>query len=181
MSEQDGATLEEQLLDAARRNNVDLLEHVYDRLEEDAAKIADLINTARDPLGNTALHLCCRNGSWDVLDSLLDQEGGIEIDPQNVADGDTPLHAAVRYALDEPEHGTFIVRNLVDVGADARIRNNHRQKPLDLIHGGDEVETLIDLLQGAELAADNDGSEEEEVEDDVEDFDEDGVEDENAK
>ncbi|CEP62982.1 ankyrin repeat-containing protein ANK1 LALA0_S06e08328g [Lachancea lanzarotensis] len=150
----EGASLQEQLLDAARRNNVDLLETVFQELGSDEKKIADLINTSCDPMGNTGLHLCCQYGSWDVLDQILDQEGGIEIDPRNTLDGDTPLHTAVRYTSVEPEHGTFIAQNLVQVGADPRILNKAGQKPLDLVHGPD-LENLIDILQGAELAADN--------------------------
>ncbi|CCK70044.1 ankyrin repeat-containing protein ANK1 KNAG_0D02950 [Huiozyma naganishii CBS 8797] len=152
-----GASLSEQLLDASRRNNDDLLEQVFKQLDNDPGKIAELINTARDPMGNTALHLCCKYGSWEVLDKILDQEGDIEIDPRNELDGDTPLHLAVRYAMDEPEHGTFIANNLVEVGADARIKNNNNQKPVDLIHG-DELDDLFDLLQGAELARDHPGA-----------------------
>lgn len=145
------------LLDASRRNNVDLLETVFQELGNNEAQIADLINTAHDPMGNSGLHLCCRYGSWDVLDVILDQEGGIEIDSKNKIEGDTPLHCAVRYAIEEPEHGTFIARNLIEVGADPRIVNQAGQKPIDLVHG-DELDDLIDLLQGAELAAENQGA-----------------------
>ena len=177
--EADGASQGEQLLDAARRNNVDLLETVFKELEEDPAKIADVVNHSKDPFGNTALHLSCRYGSWEVLDKILDQEGGIEIDPHNIIDGDTPLHAAVKYAQDEPEHGLFIVQNLIEVGADPRARNNHNERPIDLIHS-DELDDLVDLLQGAELVTDNAGEmtkEEEEEENIVDDDDDDETDD----
>lgn len=165
----EGASFGEQLLDASRRNNTDLLEHIYTGLDHNADKIAELVNASRDPLGNTALHLCCKYGSWEVLDSLLDQEGGIEIDPRNV-DGETPLHLTVRYCDEEPEHGLFIARNLIEVGADPRIKNEHNQLPLDLLHG-EGKDDLIDLLQGAALAADSNdiGEEEKEVIDDDDD------------
>lgn len=156
MSEIQGASLQEQLLDASRRNNADLLETILESLDNNPDKIAKLINSACDPLGNTCLHLCCKYGSWEVLDRILDQDGGIEIDPRNNVDGDTPLHVTVRYAIEEPEHGTFIAQNLIEVGADPRIRNKAGQKPVDLIHG-DGLDDLLDLLQGAELAADNEG------------------------
>lgn len=149
----EGASLSEQLLDASRRNNVDLLESILEASENDAAKIADLINTSNDPFGNTALHLCCKYGSWETLDKILDQEGDIEIDPKNT-DGNTPLHITVQYADSEPEHGTFIASNLIEVGSDPRIQNNENKKPLDLIHSN-ELDELIDLLQGAEIAADS--------------------------
>lgn len=148
----EGASYGEQLLEASRRNNVDLLNSILESVGNDPVKIAEVVNTSQDPFGNTALHLCCKTGAWEVLDILLDQVD-IEIDPQNKVDGDTPLHVTVRYAQDEPEHGTFIARNLIEVGADPRLKNKHNQKPIDLIHG-EELDELIDLLQGAELAAD---------------------------
>ncbi|SCU86378.1 LAMI_0D01816g1_1 [Lachancea mirantina] len=167
-----GASLAEQLLEASRRNNTDLLQSVIDSLGNDETKIAELINDSKDPMDNTALHICCQYGSWEILDKILDQNGEIEIDPRNSVDGDTPLHVTVRYALGEPEHGTFIAQNLLEVGADPRIKNKAGQKPLDLIHG-DELDDLIDLLQGAEIAADNGGvleqQEVEEIDDGPED------------
>ncbi|SMN22748.1 similar to Saccharomyces cerevisiae YGL242C Putative protein of unknown function [Maudiozyma saulgeensis] len=181
--ETDGASQGEQLLDAARRNNIDLLDTVFEELNEDPAKIADVVNHSKDPFGNTALHLCCRYGSWDVLDKILDQEGGIEVDPHNTIDGDTPLHAAVKYAQDEPEHGLFIVQNLIEVGADPRAKNNNNEKPIDLIHSS-ELDDLVDLLQGAELVADNAGEstkeEEEEIIDNEDDEDDDEDDDDNS-
>lgn len=164
--ESEGASFGEQLLEASRRNNIDLLKTIWESLANDPEKIADLVNSSKDPFGNTALHLSCKSGSWEVLDELLDQDN-IEIDPQNKVDGDTPLHVTVKYAEDEPEHGTFIARNLIEVGADPRLRNKHNQKPIDLIHG-DELDDLIDLLQGAELAADMGGEQAEDVEEVIE-------------
>lgn len=163
--ETEGASLGEQLLDAARRNNADLLTTILETLENDSNKIAALVNSSRDPFGNTALHLCCKYGSWEVLDELLDQDG-IEIDPQNKTEGDTPLHVTVRYAQEEPEHGTFIARSLVEVGADPRLKNKANQKAIDIIHG-DELAELTDLLQGAELAADMGGHQADENEGEI--------------
>ena len=159
LSHEEGASLGEQLLDASRRNNEDLFDTVIATIgNEDRNRLSKLINESHDPMGNTALHLCCQYGSWEVLDKLLDLDADIEIDNKNKSNGDTPLHLAVRYSLEEPEHGTFIVSNLIEVGADPRIKNNHGQKPSDLIHG-DELDDLFDLLQGAELAVDNGGME----------------------
>ncbi|CAL9736697.1 hypothetical protein MOSE0_K05600 [Monosporozyma servazzii] len=156
MSSEEGASLSEQLLDASRRNNDDLFETIVESVGGNREKLAALINGSHDPMGNTAFHLCCQYGSWEVLDKILDLDADLEVDPRNKRDGDTPLHVAVRYAVEEPEHGTFIAQNLIEVGADPRIRNNNGQKPADLIHG-DELDDLFDLLQGAELAADNGG------------------------
>ena len=59
----------------------------------------------------------------EVLDHLLDQEG-LEVDPLDRMDGDTPLHKAVRFVnkLDREEwpSGTALVELLIDAGADPR-------------------------------------------------------------
>ena len=55
----------------------------------------------------------------DVLDKLLDQDG-LEVDPVDRLEGDTPLHKAVRYANNEWEAGKAIVELLLDAGADPR-------------------------------------------------------------
>lgn len=59
----------------------------------------------------------------DVLDTLLDQEG-LEVDPVDRLEGDTPLHKAVRYVndreADEWEKAAPLVELLVEAGADPR-------------------------------------------------------------
>lgn len=59
----EGASLKEQLLDASRRNNADLLNAVLETLDGDKQAIQSLINDSKDPLGNTAIHLCSKYGS----------------------------------------------------------------------------------------------------------------------
>ena len=58
-----------------------------------------------------------------MLDTLLDQEG-LEVDPIDRLDGDTPLHKAVRFvnglSKEEWESGASIVELLIDAGADPR-------------------------------------------------------------
>ncbi len=73
-----GATPRELVLEAARRDNVDLLKGLIDTLwkepisdskKSDAnvkkakERVAELINTAFDPIGNHALHLAAKNGN----------------------------------------------------------------------------------------------------------------------
>jgi len=117
MASDEGASFKEQILDASRRNNTELLAEILENASPE--KIPDIINHSTDALGNTPLHLTAKYGSYEVMDTLLDQEG-TEVDPKNVIDGDTPLHLAVRYSEHEPEHGHFIAETLVEAGADAR-------------------------------------------------------------
>ena len=86
-----------------------------------AAAIGEFINSSRDPLGNTALHVASMRGSLDCLDVLLDQEG-VEVDPRNRMEGDTPLHSAAKLSL-EPgaeDEAKEIIELLLEAGADPR-------------------------------------------------------------
>ncbi|KAL7268519.1 hypothetical protein RUND412_008855 [Rhizina undulata] len=141
----EGAAPRELLLEAARRNNTDLLEEVL------ATKTADVdfLNNSTDALGNTALHVAAQYGSLEVLDQLLDQEG-LEVDPLNKIEQETPLHKAVEYATREKDHGLEVVEMLIDAGADPRIRNKQKRKPLDLADPRNEK--LRAVLQKAEYA-----------------------------
>lgn len=55
----------------------------------------------------------------EALDHLLDQEG-LEVDPINRMEKETPLHKAVQYANKEKAHGLEVVEMLIDAGADPR-------------------------------------------------------------
>ena len=59
----------------------------------------------------------------EVLDMLLDQEG-VEVDPINRMESDTPLHKAVRFinglSKADWENGASIAELLLDAGADPR-------------------------------------------------------------
>ncbi|KAK9449752.1 ankyrin repeat-containing domain protein [Limtongia smithiae] len=150
----DGANAKEQLIEACRRNNVDLLQIVLGIADGGdgvpAPYAAELINTASDALGNTALHVAALNGSYECLDMLLDIDG-VEVDPKNRMEGNTPLHCAALYAEHEPEHAISIVDMLVDAGADPTLRNKLKDKPIDLVPSTNRG--LRSALQGAELAA----------------------------
>ena len=88
-------------------------------------------------------------GKLGVYRYSIDIEG-VEIDPQN-RDGETPLHLAVKYTNnEEPEHGYFIVDNMLDAGSDPRIKDKHNLKPKDYVSS--DHEKLIELLESAEYA-----------------------------
>jgi uncharacterized protein len=83
--------------------------------------VGEFINTSRDPLGNTALHIATLRGSLDCLDVLLDQEG-VEVDPRNRMEGDTPLHSAARLSSEggSEDEARAIIEMLLEAGADPR-------------------------------------------------------------
>ena len=122
---EEGASPREQLIESCRRNNTALLAEVLSSkpLSSNPAAIAKFLNTTTDGLGCSGLHVAAQYGSYEVLDTILDQEG-VEIDGQERRDGDTCLHKAVRYcnSLDpaEWEHGRAVVDILLDAGCDPR-------------------------------------------------------------
>jgi ankyrin repeat protein len=157
-----GASPSELLFESCRRNNTSLLEETLADITTTASKsggkptelVAQILNSARDGVGNGILHVAATYGSCkiihshtnshmltvptdEVLDMLLDQEG-LEIDEIDRMEQDTPLHKAVRYvnSLDKSDwagHGHPIVEILLDAGCDPRIRNKAKLKPLELV------------------------------------------------
>ncbi|KAF2767067.1 ankyrin [Teratosphaeria nubilosa] len=166
----EGASPKEQLMEAARRNNTDLLQELLDSgsLKNNADATANFLNTTTDALGNSALHVAAQYGSYEVLDTILDQEG-VEIDGQERRDGDTCLHKAVRHVNELAAHhwdeGRAVVDILIDAGCDPRIRNKAKMKAIDLVDPRNKE--LRAELQKAELQLQMGG-------DTVEDDDEEG-------
>jgi len=109
------------LFASCRQHNIDLLREALSAQKSPEA-IGDFINQSRDPLGNTALHVASLRGSYECLDLLLDQEG-VEVDPRNRMEGDTPLHSAARLSaqgIDAEEDAKAVVEMLLEAGADPR-------------------------------------------------------------
>jgi ankyrin repeat protein len=107
------------LFASCRQHNVDLLREALSA-QKSPEQIGTFINAARDPLGNTALHVASLRGSYECLDVLLDQEG-VEVDPVNRMEGDTPLHSAARLSAEGDEEGAqAVVEMLLEAGADPR-------------------------------------------------------------
>lgn len=144
----DGATFQEQILESARRNNTELLLQIKSDLANDQARLAELLNSTKENITlNSPLHLATQLGNWEFIDIVLDIEG-VEIDHKN-RDGATPLHLAVKYSANEPEHGTFVVDNLLDAGSDPRITDSHGLRAKDYVRDNAK---LRELLESAEYA-----------------------------
>jgi len=123
-----GASPKEQLLAACVGNNLDLLHEILESKE----CTPELLNDSRNGTGDTAMHLAVKYGNYEILDTLLDQEG-LEVDPLNVMDSNTPLHIAALYSSTDSHISLHMVEMLIDAGADARIRNRGKQKAVDLV------------------------------------------------
>lgn len=159
-----GATPAERLIDAARRNNVDL----FEQFAADAGtpeEAIELINTATDPSGNSALHLAAKYGNYEVMDLMLDIDG-VDVNVVSKMNGNTPLHYAVSYAFEDAEYALFMTNELINCGADPNIKNKEGLKPVDII--GTANEPIKEALEAAAYANAFDAPIE-----DIEDIDED--------
>jgi hypothetical protein len=105
---------------------------------------------------------------------LLDQEG-FECDPINRADGDTPLHSAVRYintlpvSPDNTEFASGLIEMMIDAGSDPRIRNKAQLTPAQLVDPTNtelrrQLQDAVEIAQNAGdfVAAADEAVEEEE-------------------
>ncbi|KAI0273979.1 ankyrin [Russula aff. rugulosa BPL654] len=112
--DRDKAAISVRLLEAARTDDVGMLEEVLDTEEYDI-NFQDGVS----------------HGSLDVLDKLLGHEDGCDVDYTNRLEGATPLHLAVK--IKEPELRAFITDCLLDAGADMSIKDKEGQVPLDYV------------------------------------------------
>lgn len=145
----EGASLEERLVGAVRTNNEDSLTEILSPLE--MSEKAKTINTTCDSVGRKLLHIAALYGSYDCLFSMLDHEG-IEIDPLDRLEGNTPLHLALKYAERDPQVGGEIVNLLIECGANTTIKNQQGKTPIMLAKAA-KLTDIENSLRGAQYAA----------------------------
>jgi uncharacterized protein len=65
MSDVDGASPKEQILEACRRDNTDLFNEVLEAVSKGKSKeqVAEFFNSVTDTMGNYLLHVCANYGS----------------------------------------------------------------------------------------------------------------------
>jgi len=126
MTEVEGASPEQRLLAAARHDNVEEVEKIFEGKVD--------INCT-DGLGNTPLHNAVLYGSTEVLEHILSHED-CDVDPINRIDKATPLHLAVQLKDIETRHE--IMSSLLDAGADTSIKNKKSQTAEQLLDARDE-------------------------------------------
>ncbi|KAI0195759.1 hypothetical protein EV127DRAFT_451056 [Xylaria flabelliformis] len=153
----EGASVGEQLIEACRRNNVELLTEIIDNCKNDD-EVSRLLNNTTSVMGNHLYHEAALQGNYEIIDMLLDQHE-FECDPINRAEGDTPLHSAIRWINSEPpaqrEFGNALVEMMLEAGSSTRIKNKAKLTPYQLV---DPRNTgLRELIQKHEYAALNAG------------------------
>ncbi|MCJ1248534.1 hypothetical protein MMC30_005752 [Trapelia coarctata] len=151
-TEEEGASFQELIIEACRRDNVALLEEVLNAQMSHQAK-ANLINNTKDGIGNHCLHVAASYGNYDIMEELLDQEG-VEVDPVDRMEGDTPLHSAVRYVNKQDKAdwkgAQPIVEILIEAGSDPKSKNKAKLKAVELVDPRNKE--LRSFLNKAEFA-----------------------------
>ncbi|KAH7336217.1 hypothetical protein BKA65DRAFT_29721 [Rhexocercosporidium sp. MPI-PUGE-AT-0058] len=175
--EHEGASVGEILIEAARRNNTDLLKETIDSIG-DEDKVAKILNETKTVLGNYIYHEAALRGNYEIIDMLLDQPG-FECDPISRIEHDTPLHSAIRYlnSLTEsspltPAISSFsaeLIAMMIEAGSDPRLRNKANLTPYQLVDPRNEklraqLQDAVDVVQnqGDYIEVEEGGFEEEE-------------------
>ncbi|KAL5048018.1 hypothetical protein BDW71DRAFT_178641 [Aspergillus fruticulosus] len=163
----EGASPRELIVEACRRDQPHLIEQVLDSLGgKSNEEVAEVFNNVTDAMGNYALHICAQYGSYDTMDALFDIQF-FECDPLTRLDSDTPLHVAVRYAMEkDAELGAEMIKMMCEAGCDPRVRNQYGQKPADLVYNNQDIKTtlqqaeyvLAEGLRNDDLADGDEGS-----------------------
>jgi hypothetical protein len=94
----------------------------------------------------------------EIIDLLLDQPN-FECDPTNRLEGDTPLHAAIRWLNSEPQaqraFGHALVEMMLEAGSNPRLRTKGGLTAYQLVDPRNTA--LRDLIQKHEYAMQNAG------------------------
>ncbi|KAJ2719006.1 hypothetical protein GGI07_005477 [Coemansia sp. Benny D115] len=102
----------------------------------------------RNGLGFTALHYAAQQGSVECVKALVGVRG-LQANLQDNLEGDTPLHKALTHCSSS-ELALEITKLLISAGADPRIVNRDKQRPMNLTEP--EEEDIRRLLLQATLA-----------------------------
>ncbi|KAL7795870.1 hypothetical protein V8C37DRAFT_373698 [Trichoderma ceciliae] len=154
--EHEGASIEEQLIEACRRDNVELLTELLE--DKSDPEISKLLNETTTVMGNHLYHEAASRGNYDIIDHLLDQPD-FECDPINRLEGDTPLHSAIRWLNAEPPaqrpFGHHLIDMMLEAGSNPRIKNKGGLTALQLVDPRNRE--LRELIQKHEYAVQNAG------------------------
>ncbi|KAL7913485.1 hypothetical protein GGI35DRAFT_210887 [Trichoderma velutinum] len=154
--EHEGASIEEQLIEACRRDNVELLTELLE--DKSDPEISKLLNETTTVMGNHLYHEAASRGNYDIIDHLLDQPD-FECDPINRLEGDTPLHSAIRWLNSEPASqrpfGHHLIDMMLEAGSNPRIKNKGGLNAIQLVDPRNQE--LRDLIQRHEYANQNAG------------------------
>ncbi|KAI0125149.1 hypothetical protein BJ170DRAFT_490452 [Xylariales sp. AK1849] len=155
--EHEGASVKEQVIEACRRNNVELLTEIINNCKSET-EISALMNTTTTVMGNHLYHEAALQGNYEIIDLLLDQPN-FECDPLNRIEADTPLHSAIRWINSEPpaqrEFGNALVEMMLEAGSNPRVKNKAKLTAIQLVDPRNTA--LKELISKHEYASLNRG------------------------
>nr|GAT51725.1 predicted protein [Mycena chlorophos] len=143
MSSEEGASNNERLLAAARDDNEEMLNEVFEQggfdinFQDGYGRCSSVDESHQ---ASAALHYAASLGSTDVLELILEHEE-CDVDPINRLEKATPLHLAVR--IEDSELRVLVVSSLLDAGADTRIKDKNGDTVVEVAAGDVEVLALI--------------------------------------
>ncbi|KAL6925757.1 hypothetical protein ACO0SA_000358 [Hanseniaspora valbyensis] len=153
MTQEDGASFEEQILSVPYFDNLSLLKNIEERIKS-REELSSLINKSKNAQGQPFLYLLCYKAAWDIINYILDLEDiNLDISVVTDKDGDSCIHGLLQYIIEEQdmELGKYILENLIECGFDISIKNKQNLTPLDyyLQKNGGKADEIVDLLISA--------------------------------
>ncbi|KAG2231256.1 ankyrin repeat-containing domain protein [Thamnidium elegans] len=145
--EHQGASPNEIMLALCRGDQEDELEVLLGKGECDVS--------FTDGAGNSAAHIAVKVGSIGCLEVLVNHDE-VDIDICNTIQGETPLHLAVQYANNDHEMGAAMVDLLLAAGADPTIVDRNKMTPIMICNP--KFKDILEMLEGARVAATVDDS-----------------------
>ncbi|KAI7886009.1 ankyrin [Lichtheimia hyalospora FSU 10163] len=159
MTNQEGASNNEQMLAACRIDQIDTLVQILDDGNFDP--------NYTDSVGNTAAHYAAKGGSIECLEALVNLDD-IDLDIKDHMEGNTPLHKAVEYQSKDVPVAECMVDLLLQGGADPSIENRNKSTPLLMVDSRNtKLKELLEQGLVAYQMADSDIADEDDYGDDI--------------
>ncbi|TIC23222.1 hypothetical protein E3Q12_02116, partial [Wallemia mellicola] len=145
----------QRLLHAAKQDDEALLDEVFEEAD----------NLAEENAGEFDIN------HRDGLDAILSYDN-TDVDPQNRIEGDTPLHLLMRADGMDRRAREYFLTELIDAGVNFQVKNNHNQKPFDVLSKVDDsndwIETVYKESQIQRVLEDEDVVDDDDIADDSE-------------
>ncbi|TIB73588.1 hypothetical protein E3Q24_01082 [Wallemia mellicola] len=147
--------IHQRLLHAAKQDDEALLDEVFEEAD----------NLAEENAGEFDIN------HRDGLDAILSYDN-TDVDPQNRIEGDTPLHLLMRADGMDRRAREYFLTELIDAGVNFQVKNNHNQKPFDVLSRVDDsndwIETVYKESQIQRVLEDEDVVDDDDIADDSE-------------
>ncbi|KAF8713762.1 Ankyrin repeat, partial [Rhizoctonia solani] len=153
----EGASLHERVLSAAKTDNVSLFDEILEEVSNGKPFDINYQDGGHQFFDfkdwETQRYTTLLEKILEYEHPLHEGEGGCDVDLQNRIDGYTPLHLAVR--IKDADERLAVVESLLDAGADDTIKDKHGQRAIDVVPADDEDVRRLFRKAEAERRVDN--------------------------